>query len=257
MSTLEKMLTPPESDTIPQAKNQDFKVFCNQWQPHIRVGPFFPQPPNPFKERKGTPNRRRNEINERLRRARITRSNNGTGNGNYSSGNGSDGDDEDDDNDNDESPHGPDAEAYTLPKPTCTATVSHLDPPTNPRRVLRSQGLDSDSDSQAVSPRTLAPKPKRKRDDSKTAAATPTQGQRVSKRQRKSLGDLPLPPMPPVKRTRAEQKKYQAKLDCLILDPQRPGSVEREVVEMKSGAKEWRTKSLHDEPWGGSSKPSE
>ena len=254
MSTLEKMLTPPESDTEPQLNGQDVKVFYGQCQPHIRVDPFYPQPPNPFKEQKGASNRRRNEINKRLRRARTTRSNNVTGNGNLSSGNGSDGDDEDvDDHDND-SPHGPNAEAYNLPKPTCSIAVSHGNPPTTPRRVLRSQDPGSDSDSQTVSPRTLAPTPKRNRDDSKTDVATPTRGQRVSKRRRNSRGDSPLPPMPPVKRTRAEQKKFESKLDHLIFDPERPGSVEREVVEVKSGAKEWRMASLHEKPWDGNSK---
>lgn len=255
MSTMEMMLTPPESDTEPHSKHQDVQVFRGQWQPHIRVGPFYPQPPDPFKERQGAFNRRRNVINARLRRSRNTQSTNVAGNGNGSSDNGSDGDDEDDDDNDNDSPHGPNAEAYTLSKPTCSTPVSHVDPPTTPRRVLRSQGLNSDSDSQTVSPKTLPPKPKRKRNDTKIDAATPTHGQRVSKRQRNSLGDSPLPPMPVIKRTRAEQKKYESKLGNLIFDPQRPGSVERELVEIKSGAKEWRTASLHDELWDGNSKP--
>ena len=257
MSTLEMMLTPPESDSEPHSKNQDVQVFHSQWQPHIRVGPFYPQPPNPFKERKGAFNRRRNVINARLRRSRITRSTNVTDNGHYPSGDGSDGDDVDDDDDDNDSSHGPNAEAYIPPQPIRSTLVSHVDSPATPRRVLRSQGIDSDSDPQAVSPKTLAPKqkPKRKRDDSKPDITTPTQGQRVSKRQRDSLGDSPLPPMPPVKRTRAEQKKFESKLDHLIFDPERPGSVEREVVEVKSLAKEWRTASLHGKPWDGNPKP--
>ena len=249
MSTLAKMLTPPESDTIPRSKNQDVQVYVSHYQPNRILGPFIPQPPTPSKKTKVSKDSRRQEVIDRLKDAHNKRSNNGTGIDNDDAGNdgGNDGDDEDDN---------PLDDTITS-RVTSSTTVSHVDPPITPRRVLRSQGLDSDSDSQAASPRTLAPKPKRKRDDSKTDAATPTQGQRVSKRQRNSLGSSPLPPMPPVKRTRAEQKKYQAKLDCLIFDPQRPGSVEREVVEMKSGAKEWRTKSLHDEPWDGSSKPLE
>lgn len=249
MSTLENMLTPPESDAEPQSKNQDVKVFHSQWQPHIRVGPFFPQPPKPFKERKGAFNYRGNVINARLRCARNTRTNNGTGNGI-----GSDGDDEDENDNN--SPHGPNAEAHHVIQPTSSTTVSHLDPPTTPRRILRSQDPDSDSDSQTASPKTLPPKPKRKRNDSKTKTdvVMPNQGQRVSKRQRPSIGESPLPPMPPVKRTRGEQKKFESKLDHLIFDPESPGSVEREVVDIKSGAKEWRTASLHDELWDGNSK---
>lgn len=229
MSTLEKILTPPEFDNKRQFKNQDVTVF-GQWQPHIRVGPFYPQPPNPFRERKGSFNRKRNETNECLRRARNARSN-------TSNANASDDDNEGDVEDND-SPDESDLEAPGNLQSTSSTTVSHADPPTTPRRVLRSQVIDHDSDSPTPSPRTLAPKPKRKRDDSNTDTATPTKGQRVSKRQRKSIGDSPLPPMPPVKRTRAEQKKFQAKLDCLIFDPQHPGSVEREAVEIKSGAKE-------------------
>jgi hypothetical protein len=65
MSTLEKILTPPESDINPQSKNQDVKVFRSQWQPHIRIGPFYYQPPNRFKERKGAFNSRWNRINKR------------------------------------------------------------------------------------------------------------------------------------------------------------------------------------------------
>lgn len=242
MGTLEKMLTPPESDTEPQSKNQDLEVYVNHYQPSRVLGPFIPQPPNPLKETKGSLD---------LRRVHNTRSNNGTGNDNVGTDNegDNDGDDEDDNTPDD----------LITPGFTSSATASQLDPPTTPRRVLRSQGTDSDSDSQSVSPRTLAPKPKpkpnRKRNDSKTDAVTPIQGQRVSKRQRNSLGDSPLPPMPRVKRTRAEQKKYESKLGNLIFDPQRPGSVERGLVEIKSGAKKWRTASLHDELWDGNSKP--
>ena len=210
MSTLEKMLTPPESDSEPHSKHQDVQVFRSQWQSHIRAGPFYPQPPNPFKEQKGAFKRRRNVINARLRRSRYTPSTNDTANGNDSSGSKNNGDDEDDDDNDNDSPHDPNAEAYILPEPTCSTPVSDVDPPTTPRRVLRSQGLDSDDDSQAVSPKTLPSQPKRKRDDSKTNITTPTQGQRISKRQRKSLGDSALPPMPPVKRTRAEQKNFES-----------------------------------------------
>ena len=256
MSTFEKMLTPPESDTEPQSKSKDVKVFYSQWQPHIRVGPFYPRPPNPFKERKGAFNCRRNVINARLRRARNTRSNSGAGNGN-----GSDGDDEDDGSGNDDqndkdSPHGPNAETHNVIQSTSSITASHVDPPTTPRRVLRFQDPDSDSDSQNVTPKALAskPKPERKRNDLKTDPATPTQGQRISKRQRPSLGDSPSPPMPPIKRTRGERKKFESKFDHLIFDPERPGSVEREIVEIKSGAKGWRTASLHDHLWGGKPK---
>lgn len=140
------------------------------------------------------------------------------------------GDDEDD--------GGPDADDPITPVSVSSTTASHVNPPTTPRRVLRSQVIDQDPDSPTPSPRTLAPKSKRKRRDSKTDPATPTQGQRVSKRRRNSLGDSPLPLMPIVKRTRAGQKKFESKLSDLIFDPERPGSVEREVVEAKSGAKE-------------------
>lgn len=246
VSTLEKMLSPPEFDVKPQSKNQDFKAFSAQWQPHIRLGPFFPQPHNPFKERKGAFNSRRSPSNKRRKISRNPRANNGDHSDDDDTNN--DGDDEDDD--------GPDADEPITPISVSSKTATHLDPPTTPRRVLRSQAIIHDSDSPTPSPRTLAPlpKPKRKRDESKTDPATPTQGQRVSKRQRSSPTDSPLPPMPTVKRTRAEQKKFESKLNDLIFDPVRPGSVEREVVEIKSGAKEWRRASLHDAPWNGNLK---
>lgn len=246
MSTLEMMLSPPEFDINPRSKHLDVKVYHAHYQPNRTMGPFIPQPPSPSKEKPGSPDYRRENIMERLKHTLNERSN-------TSSANASDGGNEGDVEDND-SPDGSDLEAPDMPKST---TSSHIDPPTTPRRVLCSQAIDHDSDSPTPSPRTIAPKPKRKRTNSTTDAATPTKGQRVSKRQRKSISNSPLPPMPPVKRTRAEQKKFQAKLDHLVFDPQRPGSVEREAVEIKSGAKEWRKASLHDELWDGNSKSSE
>jgi hypothetical protein len=246
MSTMDKMLTPPDFDTNSQSKQLDVKVFRTQWQPHIRMGPFYPQPANPFKERKGAFNSRRNRINKRRRTSRNPTANNSGQSGDEDTNN--DGDDEDDD--------GRDAVDPITPISVSPKTATHLDPPTTPRRVLRSRTIDSDPASPTPSPRTSAPqpKPKRKRDDSKTDPATPTQGQRVSKRQRNSPTNSPLPPMQTVKRTRAEQKKFESKFNDLIFDPERPGSVEREVVEIKSGAQEWKRASLHDEPWDGNRK---
>ena len=245
MSTLEKMLSPPEFDTTPQSESKDIRVFCAQHRPHIRVGPFFPQPPNPFKERKGAFNSRRNWTNKRRNISRHSRANNGDESDGDDSEN--DGDDEDDD--------GPDnVDDPITPILTSSTTATHIDPSATPRRVTRSQAINHNRDSPTPSPRTLAPPSKRKRNDSKTDPATPTRGQRTSKRQRKSISESPLPPMKTIKRTRAEQKKFQAKFDHLIFDPERPGSVEREVVEIKSGAKEWRKASLHDELWDGNAK---
>jgi len=250
MSTLEKMLNPPDFDTNLRSKDEVVKVFRGEWQPHIRMGPFFPQPPNAAKERKGSFNCRRNRINKRLRASRNSRANR---NG--------DSDDKDDDKDNDgddedDSPHDdPDADPIT-PGLTSSATTSQLDLPATPHATFRTQEIDtdSDSDSHTTSPGTYVAQPKRKRDESKAQPATPSQGQRVSKRQRNSIGDTPLPAMPPSKRTRSQQKKFQAKLNYLIFDRERPGSVEREAVEIKSGAQKWRKTSLHDEPWDGSPK---
>ena len=188
---------------------------------------------------------------ERLKRTLNERSNTSNANANANDG------DNDGDVEDNASPDESDLEAPDMLKSTTSTAASHVSPPTTPRRVPRSQEPDHDSDSETPSPRTIAPKPKRKRTNSTTDAATPTKGQRVSKRQRKSISNSPLPPMPPVKRTRAEQKKFQAKLDHLVFDPQRPGSVERDAVEIKSGAKEWRKASLHDELWDGNSKSSE
>jgi hypothetical protein len=47
MSTLEKMLSPPESDNKPCSRHQDVKVFHAHYSPSIRSGPFIPQPPSP------------------------------------------------------------------------------------------------------------------------------------------------------------------------------------------------------------------
>ena len=188
LSTLEKILTPPESDTQSQSKNLDVKVFHCHDHPSLSIGPFIPQPPDPSKERKGAFKRRRNEMNERIRRARNIRSNNSTGNDD-----GRDGDDEDADDDTD-FPDDSNDKVNNVPKSPSSTTANHPDSPTIPRRVLRSQQNDPHSDSQTLSPRTTAPNPKRKRANSKTAPATPTQGQRVSKRQRDSIGDTPLPP---------------------------------------------------------------
>lgn len=248
MGTSEKILDPPESDAQSHSENVDVEVFVGHYQPSLPMGPFIPQPPDPCKEQKGGSNRRRNEMIECLRRARDTRSKNSSGHND-----GSDGDDEDDDDDDIDSPDSSNDETNNVPKSPSSTTVNHPNSPTTPHRVFRSQESDSLSDSQSPSPRALAPTPKRKRSNSKSDPATPTQGQRVSKRQRSSVGDTPLPFMPPVKRTRAEQKKFQAKLNHLIFDQQRPGSVEREVVEIKSGAKEWKKTFLHHEPWDSSS----
>ena len=247
MSTLEKILSPPESDTDPQSKIQYVKVYHIHYHPNRTLGPFIPQPPSPSKEKPGSPDYRRDSFMDRLRRTLNTRSNNGTSNDNDDTAN--DGDDEDDN-----SVDGPDVDGPVTPILTSSTTAAHLDPPATPRRMTRSQIIHHDHDSPTPSPRTLAPPSKRKRKDSKTDLATPTRGQRISKRQRKSISESPLPPMPPIKRTRAEQKRFASKLDRLIFGPERPGSVEREVVEIKSGAKEWRKESLHDELWDGNSK---
>lgn len=102
MSTLEKILSSSESDNNPQPKNQDVKVFRSQWQPHIRVGPFSPKPSNPFKERKGAFNSRRNRINKRRKTSRNPGASNGDGSGGDDTEN--DGDDEDDDGPDDDDP---------------------------------------------------------------------------------------------------------------------------------------------------------
>jgi hypothetical protein len=248
MSTLDKILTPPESDTDPQSKNQDVKVFRSQWQPHIRVCPFSPQPPNTFKQRKRALNRRRNPTNKGRKTPPLLAP--GLHGALQSMLDDSDGDDTENDGD-DGDDDGADADDPVTPISVRSETATHLDPPITPRRVTRSQVIDLDSDYPTPSPRAFVPQPKRKRDDSKTDPATPTQGQRVSKRQRNSPTNSPLPPMQIVKRTRAEQKKFESKFNDLIFDPERPGSVEGEVVEIKSGAQEWKRASLHDEPWDG------
>jgi hypothetical protein len=248
MSTLEKMLSPPEADNQPQSKHQNVKVFVHcHYTPSITAGPFIPQPHDPSKAKNRPFNNKNNEFDRRARDKQANRSGNGKVNHN-----GSDGDDKDDHHYHNDSHVDPDAEALNMPS-TPSFSAAHFDPPATSRPIVRSRAIDHDPDLQTTSLSTYAQQPKRKRDESNSDIATPKQGQRVFKRQRNSIGDSPLPPMPPIKRTRGQQKKLEAKLDYLFYDPERPGSVEREAVEIKSGSKAWRKASLHDEPWGGKS----
>jgi hypothetical protein len=241
VSILEKMLSPPESDldSKPQSKQQDIRAFHVHYAPTQRSGPFIPQRPDPSKERKGEFNSRRNKINLRRNFPKTRQA---------SSDN--DGDDEQDDD-------LPDNLSAGAPPSTPEATT-HLTPPDTPRPMTRSQSLrvsnNTTSPTTATTPSPSQPF-KRKRDDPNISLATPTKGERISKRRRNSTGTSPLPPVNLLKRTRAQQKKFEAKLSKdLIYDEEFPGSARWESVDVKVGAEGWRRVSLHVEPWDGSGK---
>jgi hypothetical protein len=240
VSILEMMLSPPESDTDikPQSNQQDIRAFHVHYAPTRRSGPFTPQRPDPFKERKGEFNSRRNKISMRRKHPKARQASK------------NDGDDEQDD----DFPDDPSGEA----PPSTPEANTHLAPPDTLRPMTRSQSLRV-SNNTASPTTTTTPSPyqrlKRQRDDSNTNLATPIKGERISKRRRNSTGTSPLPPINLLKRTRAQQKKLEAKLSKdLIYDEEFPGSARRESVDVKVGAEGWRRVSLHGEPWDGSGK---
>jgi hypothetical protein len=255
VSILEKMLSPPESDpdTKPQSNQQEIRAFHCHYGPTRRSGLFIPQRPEPSKERKGEFNCRSNKINMRRKSPRTRQA---------SSDN--DGDDELEDDVPDDSHEDSPEDAGTgappsTPKDNNSTTTTHLGPPDTPRPMTRSQSKLKASDSTTSPPNTAIPSPshplKRKRDYPNTNFATPTKGERISKRRRNSTGTSPLPPVKLLKRTRAQQKRFEAKMSKdLVYDEEFPGSARRESVDVKVGPSEWRRISLHGEAWDGSGK---
>lgn len=258
-STLQKMLSPPVCDIEPCAEHEDIQVFNTHVrftpQAPIRQPPFLPQPSDPSKQPKRPFNHRRNAINRRLNFHGNNFNTGGgsqTGGGNGSDDNhGNDGDDEDDNDSDHSSPVTPGAEPPTNPSPTTEHTPNTRSGPITRSQteqwVLLTTFLATTS--------TPTPSNKRKRASSiDLSSSTTTKGDRVSKRIRNSFsGSLPLPNAQELKRTRGQQKKFEAKLGKdHVFDPQHPGSVRREVVDAKSAAEGWRRESLHGEPWDGS-----
>lgn len=244
------MLTPPVFDDEP--RRQDFNVFMSHCLPGRRVGPLPMQPSSPIEERKGSFSHGSNRTNKRrILQLRNRQINNGSDSDSDGDGDGDD-EGEEDDNSADDS----DAEEPTTPKSTGSTATDHPSPPATPRRVTRSQATVPDSAVPTTPSDNDVSPSKRKRDlpEAYTDSAQPSKGERASKRLRGSIGDSPLPTMQPAKRTCGQQKKFEAKFRDLVWDPQRPGSVEREDVSIKSSSSPWREVTLHNEPWDGSSR---
>lgn len=253
---LQKMLSPPDSDTEPPVQNHDVQIFNvgrvhYTWK-YIRQPPFIPQRPDPSRQRIGEPNGAVNRANRKARRERQ---------GKKHASSGSDGDDEqsdiqqsdiqqsgdelnEDKPDNDSSPD-PNSGASTTTGLTSLPT-SPTSPPKTPQTTRPSEDTASPTPSKPS---------KRKRSSSSPdlpPSTSTSEGPRLSKRQRNSVDSSPLSPIQPSKRTRDAQKKFEAKiLKDLVFDVEHSGSGRRESVEIKSGAAKWRKGSLHTEPWDG------
>jgi hypothetical protein len=64
-----------------------------------------------------------------------------------------------------------------------------------------------------------------------------------------------LPPVKLSKRTRAQQKKFEAKLaKDFVYDEEYSGSARRESLDVNVGAEGWRRVSLRGEAWDGNRK---
>jgi hypothetical protein len=81
------LLTPPKSDTESStAKHHKFHSSRSYLRSEIKRGPFYPQPPNPTKERIGEFNKHRNESNHRFKASREMQIGSGSGDGKQTGG---------------------------------------------------------------------------------------------------------------------------------------------------------------------------